>query len=145
MVLTDCTDLRACRVQRVLWFTMRRNSCKVPHCLSITAKYLLQLGDVKPVLNLNDGSVELYRASVHVKFSYISTALMGRTAFKKLRAHSLQLNIYSNYGCWGLYRAGDPVKNSYTSIQLMGRTECTELQCTYSLSIPLLPLWTVGV
>jgi len=36
-----------------------------------------------------------------------------------------------------------PVQYSYTSTPPMGRTTCTEPQCLYSTTIPLLPLWAV--
>ena len=34
-------------------------------------------------------------------------------------------------------------EQSYTSTPPMGRTACTEPQCLYSTSIPLLPLWAI--
>ena len=43
----------------------------------------------------------------------------------------------------GMYRASVPVQYSYTSTPPMGRTGCTEPQCLYSTSIPLLPLLAV--
>ena len=36
-----------------------------------------------------------------------------------------------------------PVQFSYTSTPPVGRTACTEPQCLYSISIPVLPLWAV--
>ena len=62
---------------------------------------------------------------------------------QSLSACTIQLYLYSPYGLYGLYRASVPVQYSYTSTPPMDRTACTEPQCLYSRTIPLLPLWTV--
>jgi len=111
------------------------------------------------------GPYGLYRASVPVQYSYTSTPAMGRTActepqwlystpipllplwtvrlVQSLSACRVQLYFYSRYGPYGLYRASVPVQYTYTSIPPMGRTACTDPQCLYSTTIPLLPLWAV--
>ena len=62
---------------------------------------------------------------------------------QSLSACTVELYLYSPYGPYGLYRASVPVQYSYTSTPPMGRTACTEPQCLYSRTIPLLPLWAV--
>ena len=64
---------------------------------------------------------------------------------QSLSACTVQPYLYSPYGPYGLYRASVPVQYSYTSTPPMGRTACTEPQCLYSIAIPLLPLWAVGL
>jgi len=62
---------------------------------------------------------------------------------QSLSACTVQLYLYSPYGPYGLYRASVPVQYSYTSTLPMGHMTCTEPQCLYSTTIPLLPLWAV--
>ena len=62
---------------------------------------------------------------------------------QSLSACTVELYLYSPYGRYGLYRSSVPVQYSYTSTPSMGRTVCTDPQCLYSITIPLLPLWTV--
>jgi len=102
---------------------------------------------------------------VPVQYSYTSTLPMGRTActehqclysiainllplwavrpLHSLSACTVELYLYSPYGPYGLYRASVRVQCSYTSTPPMGRTVCTEPQCLYSRTIPLLPLRAV--
>ena len=62
-----------------------------------------------------------------------------------LSACTVELYLYSPYGPYGLYRASVPVQYSYTSTPRMDRTACTELQCLYSIAIPLLPYGPYGL
>jgi hypothetical protein len=102
---------------------------------------------------------------VPVKCSYTSTIPMDRTEFTEpqclystakpplslwtvLPLQSLcvcteNLYCYSTYGPHSLNGASVPVQYICTSTPPIGRTACTELQCLYSTSIPLLPLWAV--
>ena len=89
------------------------------------------------------GPYGLYRASVPVQYSYISTPPMGRTACTEPQRLYSTAIILSPYGPYGLYRASLPVQYSYTSTPPVGRTACTEPQCLYSTAIPLLPLWAI--
>ena len=62
---------------------------------------------------------------------------------QSLSACRVELYLYFPYGLYILYRASVPVQYSYTSTPPTGRTSCTEPQCLYSTTIPLLPLWAV--
>jgi len=62
---------------------------------------------------------------------------------QSLNACTVDLYLYSLNGPYSLYRASVPVQYSYTSTPPMGCTACTEPQCLFSTSIPLLPLWAV--
>jgi len=62
---------------------------------------------------------------------------------QSLSACTVQLYLYSPYMPYGLYRTSVPVQYSYTSTPPIGSTACTETQCLYSTSIPLLPLLAV--
>jgi hypothetical protein len=62
---------------------------------------------------------------------------------QSLSACTVELYLYSLYGPYSMYRASVPVQYSYTCTPPMGRTVCTEPQCPYSRSIPLLLLWAV--
>jgi len=81
----------------------------------------------------------------HKRMSRVITPLplYTKRSLESLSACRVQLYLYSPYGPYGLYRASVPVQYSYTSTSPMGRTACTELQCLYSIAIPLLPLWAV--
>ena len=107
----------------------------------------------------------LYRTSLPVQYSYTYTPPMCRTAWTEPQclysiaipllplwavqplqspsACKIYLYLYSPYGPYSLYRASVPVQYSYTSTPSMGRTAWTELQCLYSLAIPVLPLCAV--
>jgi len=58
---------------------------------------------------------------VPVNYSKISTTLRAVRSLETLSACTVQLYLYSP----------------------MGRTACTDTQCLYSTTIPLLPLWAV--
>jgi len=73
---------------------MGRTACTEPQCLYRTAIFLLPLGAVRPVQSLSACTVQLYlnslyrsydmyRASVPVQYSYISTPPRGRTDCKE--------------------------------------------------------------
>jgi hypothetical protein len=62
---------------------------------------------------------------------------------QSLSACTVELFPYSPYGPYELYSAAVTVQWSYTSSPSMGRTACTEPQCLYSRTLPLLPLWAV--
>jgi len=111
------------------------------------------------------GPYGLYTISMPVLYSNTSNSPMGRTArtepqclysiakplqplwavqsVQSLNTCAVQLYHYSPCGPYGLYRASVPVQYSYTSTPPMGRTVCTDPQCLYSTSKPLLPLLTV--
>jgi len=112
---------------------MGRTACTVPQCLHSTAIPLLPLWAVLPLQNLSACTVQLYlyspygtyilyRALVPVQYSYTSSPPKGRTEFTELQF------LYS--------RAKPP-------LPLKDCTACTEPQCLYSTSIPLLLLWAV--
>ena len=80
------------------------------------------------------GPYGLYRASLPVQYSYISSPHMGRTACTKPQClYSIAIPLLPSV----------PVQYSYTSTPPMGRTACTEPQCLYSIAISLVPLWAV--
>jgi len=118
-------------------------ACKEPQCLYSTATPLLPLWAVRSVQSLSAcvvqlylyslyGPYGLYRASVHVQYSYTSTPPMGCTACKEpqflysraipllplwavrpvqcLSACTVQLYLYSPCGPYGMYRASVPVQ-----------------------------------
>ena len=124
---------------------MDRTDCTEPQCLYSTPIPLLPLWVVRSLQCLSACTVELYlyspyepyglyRASVPVQYSYISTPPMGRTAFrvpqclyntaitllplwavrpvKSLSACTVQLYLYSPSTLNGLYRASVPVQYS---------------------------------
>jgi hypothetical protein len=62
---------------------------------------------------------------------------------QSLSSCTVELYFYSPYCPCGVYRASVPVQYSCISTPHMGRTACTEPQCLYSRSIPLLLLWAV--
>ena len=62
---------------------------------------------------------------------------------QSLSVCTVELYLYFPYGPNGLYRASVPVQYIYTSTSPIGRTACTEPQCLYSRTIPLLPQWAV--
>jgi len=67
------------------------------------------------------GPYSLYRASVPVQYSYISTPPMAVRHVQSLSACTVELYLYSPDG----------------------RTACTESQCLYSRAIPLFHLWAI--
>jgi len=84
------------------------------------------------------GPFRLYRASVPVEYSYISTRSMGRTTCKGRQCLYIIAIPLFPYGPYELYRASVPVQYGYTCTCPMGRTACTEPQCLYSIAIPVL-------
>jgi len=82
-------------------------------------------------------------AVVKKEYSYTSSSLWAVQPVQSLSACTVYLYLYSPYGPYSLYRASVLVQYSYTSSPPMGRTACTEPQCLYSISVPLLPLWAV--
>jgi len=62
---------------------------------------------------------------------------------QSLGACTVELKPYSHYGPYDLYRSSVSVQYSYNSFATEGRTVCTEFQCLYSRSKPLLALWAV--
>jgi len=62
---------------------------------------------------------------------------------QSLSACAVYSYLYSPYGPYTLYRASVPVQDSYNSTPPIDRTAFTEPQCLYSISILLIPLWTV--
>jgi len=155
---------------------MGRTACAELQCLYSTAIPLLTMWAVRTVQSLSACTVQLYlyspcgpyglyRASVPVQYSYISTPPMGRPAYSEpqclyntaipllplwavrpvqsLSACTVELYLYFPYGPYGLYRASVPVQYSYTSTHHVGRPACTEPECLYSRAIPLLTMWAV--
>jgi len=69
--------------------------------------------------------------------------ILAVRSVQSFSACTAEINIYSPYWPYGLYRASVPVQYSYTSPPPIGRTVCTQPQCLYSRTIPLLPLLAV--
>jgi len=109
--------------------TVTTHHLLVPWSRNSRAIPLLTLWAVRPVQSLSACTVQLYlysaywpyglyRVSVPVQQSYISTPPIGRTACTQPQC---------------LYSRAIPLPP-------IGRTACTEPQCLYSRAIPLLPL-----
>jgi len=86
---------------------------------------LIPLWTVQPVQTLSA------RTTLHFNFTFTSTPPMDRTACTEPQCLYngtlyLYLYLYSPYGPYGLYRASVLIQ-----------------RCTLTLSLPLLPLWTV--
>jgi len=109
---------------------MGHTACTEPQCLYSTAIPLPLLWAVRLVQSLRACIVELY---------FFSTLWTVRSV-KDLSACTVELYIYSHYGPYDLCRASMRVQYSYTSTPPMDRTACTEPQCLYSRTIPLLPV-----
>jgi len=106
-------------------YRLYRASVPVQRCTLPLSIPLIPVWTVQPVQSLSACT------TVHFNFTYTSTPPMDRAACTEPQclyngALYLYLYLYSPYGPYRLYRASVPVQ-----------------RCTLTLSIPLLPLWTV--
>jgi len=112
-------SLSACTVQLYL-YSPCRTACTEPQCLYNRSIPLLSLWAVRPVQSLSACTLELYlyapcgpyglyRTSVPVQYSYISTSHTGRTAWKQPQClYSRAIPLFPLP--YSLYRASVPVQ-----------------------------------